>query len=174
MPRKHSGSPSRCRRPHILPVVGDHGPAGTSPFESGGAGHGRHHCGDYLRFAQMLLNGGELDGTRISQRQNRRLDDVGPLSARAALRATTILIPGNGYGFGLGFAVRTGCPAAEWPGSVGEYCWDGYAGTLLLDRSQGRHGGDLHGADAVATRTNPERPEKTGLWRFRELIASRY
>jgi len=40
-------------------------------------------------------------------------------------------LPGNGHGFGLGLAVRRDTGASEWPGSVGEFFRDGYAGTYF-------------------------------------------
>ena len=39
--------------------------------------------------------------------------------------------PGPGYGFGLGFAVRLQAGAPTYPGSVGDYQWGGYAGTMF-------------------------------------------
>ena len=40
-------------------------------------------------------------------------------------------LPGEGYGFGLGFAVREQDGVSPWPGSKGEYFWAGYAGTYF-------------------------------------------
>ena len=40
-------------------------------------------------------------------------------------------LPGEGYGFGLGFAVRESNGLSSWPGSEGEYFWAGYAGTYF-------------------------------------------
>ena len=40
-------------------------------------------------------------------------------------------LPGEGYGFGLGFAVREDDGISPWPGSKGEYFWAGYAGTYF-------------------------------------------
>ncbi len=87
-------------------------------------------AGDYLRFAQMLLNGGELEGARILSRKTVELmtsDHLGPGVARTAL-----YFPGPGYGFGLGFAVRTAAGEAAGPGSIGDYFWVGYYGTLFF------------------------------------------
>jgi CubicO group peptidase (beta-lactamase class C family) len=77
---------------------------------------------DYLRFAQMMLNGGELDGTRILSRKSVELMTTDHLGD----------IPGlwsPGYGFGLGFAVLEDVGATGALGSVGEYNWGGAAGT---------------------------------------------
>jgi CubicO group peptidase (beta-lactamase class C family) len=93
-------------------------------------GHGAVSTpGDYLRFCQMLLNGGELEGARI----------LGPktVAFMTSNHMTPNINPGNlylptpGYGFGLGFAVRKETGLAEWPGSPGEYFWGGYAGTYF-------------------------------------------
>ncbi len=43
-------------------------------------GHGLvSTVGDYLRFTQMMLNGGILDGNRILRTKNYRIYDVKPL-----------------------------------------------------------------------------------------------
>ena len=46
-------------------------------------------------------------------------------------RDTPLYLPGPGYGFGLGFAVRESNGLSSWPGSKGEYFWAGYAGTYF-------------------------------------------
>ncbi|HMS80481.1 MAG TPA: serine hydrolase domain-containing protein, partial [Burkholderiaceae bacterium] len=83
---------------------------------------------DYLRFVQMLLNGGELDGTRIVSRKTVEYmasDHLGAIGRGPAY------LPGPGHGFGLGFAVRTAAGESSWYGSVGDYYWGGYAGTAF-------------------------------------------
>ncbi len=77
---------------------------------------------DYLRFAQMLLNGGELDGARILQPATVEL-----MRADHLPRATTYWAPGMRYG--LGVAVMTDPARAGVPGSKGEYGWPGLAST---------------------------------------------
>ncbi|MFZ4760264.1 MAG: serine hydrolase domain-containing protein, partial [Burkholderiaceae bacterium] len=82
---------------------------------------------DYLRFSQMLLNGGVLDGTRIVSRKTIELmasDHLGTVRGPAYL-------PGPGHGFGLGFAVRTAAGESPQHGSVGDYWWGGFAGTAF-------------------------------------------
>jgi CubicO group peptidase (beta-lactamase class C family) len=82
---------------------------------------------DYLRFTQMLLNGGELDGVRIVSRKTMEFmgsDHLGTVRGPAYL-------PGPGYGFGLGFAVRTAPGESTNYGSPGEINWGGYAGTAF-------------------------------------------
>jgi CubicO group peptidase (beta-lactamase class C family) len=79
---------------------------------------------DYLRFCQMLLNGGELDGVRILSRKSVELmsaDHLGDMP-RTGLLAL-------GYGFGLTVAVNTGIGRTGAVGSAGEYFWGGAAGT---------------------------------------------
>ena len=46
-------------------------------------------------------------------------------------RETTLYLPGRGYGFGLGFAMRESNGLLSWPGSKGEYFWDRYARTYF-------------------------------------------
>jgi CubicO group peptidase (beta-lactamase class C family) len=95
-------------------------------WESGGGGLVSTTM-DYARFAQMLLNGGTLDGRRI----------VSPKTVAymtADHLGTTIVpgpyyLPGAGFGFGLGFGVRKDAGIANVAGSVGEYNWGGAGGT---------------------------------------------
>jgi CubicO group peptidase (beta-lactamase class C family) len=80
---------------------------------------------DYLRFCQMLLNGGELDGTRILSRKSVELmsaDHLGDMPRGFDLM-------GPGYGFGLTVAVSRGVGRSGAFGSTGEYYWGGAAGT---------------------------------------------
>jgi CubicO group peptidase (beta-lactamase class C family) len=82
---------------------------------------------DYMRFAQMLAQGGSLDGVRILSRKTVALmaaDHMSPEIGRGPG-----YLPGPGHGFGLTVAVRTAEGQASVPGSVGEYYWGGYAGT---------------------------------------------
>lgn len=79
---------------------------------------------DYARFCMMLLNGGELDGVRILARKSvelMRSDHLGNLGRAGLL--------GEGYGFGLTFAVNLGPGKSATVGSQGEYYWGGAAGT---------------------------------------------
>ncbi len=82
---------------------------------SGGAGL-LSTAGDYARFLQMLLNGGELDGTRILTPKTVQLMTVNHLG-QLAFR--------DGVGFGLGFSVVQDLGARGLPGSVGEFGWGG-------------------------------------------------
>ena len=92
--------------------------------DAGGAGSAAT-AGDYARFLQMMLNGGQLGGVRLLSRATvaymtaDHLDTIKP--------AIPVLQPG--YGFGLGFAVRKGGGVNNTIGSAGEYNWGGAAGT---------------------------------------------
>jgi CubicO group peptidase (beta-lactamase class C family) len=112
------------------PVAGIRDPMTPRRWESGGAGL-VGTTGDYARFAQMLLNGGTLDGRRYLKRATVALmtsDHIGPESHVAR---DQFYFPGDGSGFGLGFAVRT-VQAAETQSPSGEYRWDGAAGTFFF------------------------------------------
>ena len=88
---------------------------------------------DYMRFAQMLLDGGTLDGVRILSPRTIRFmtaDHLGPIRA-ASLARGAAYSPGPGYGFGLGFAVRDAVGEAAMIGNPGEFYWGGYAGTYF-------------------------------------------
>ena len=91
-------------------------------FESGGGGL-VSTASDYLRFCQMLLNGGELDGVRL----------LSPKSVELMTADHTGHLAGDfdspGYGFGLGFAVALDPGAIGELSSAGEYNWGGAAGT---------------------------------------------
>jgi CubicO group peptidase (beta-lactamase class C family) len=88
---------------------------------------------DYMRFAQMMLNGGVLDGQRILSPMTVRYmtsDHLGPRIPIAQTLGGSVLTP-TLYTFGLGFAVRPADGLAFWPGSAGDYYWGGYAGTIF-------------------------------------------
>ena len=82
---------------------------------------------DYLRFSQMFLNGGALDGVRVLEPETVALmtrnhvpDAVMPLS-RSGYMA--------GSGWGLGFNVVLDPGRYSFPVGDGEYWWDGSSGT---------------------------------------------
>ncbi len=100
--------------------------------DSGGAG-GVSTAADYLRFCQMMMNGGTLDGTRVLSRTTVKLmtsDHLGNFIIQNP-QPGELLLGTKGYTFGLGFMVRTGDGIAGVPGSAGEYMWAGYAGTYF-------------------------------------------
>jgi CubicO group peptidase (beta-lactamase class C family) len=95
-------------------------------WESGGGGM-VSTAFDYAKFLEMLQNGGAFDGRRILSpatvafMTSDHLGQIGP--------GPTIYLPGRGYGFGLGFAVRRQAGVADSAGSPGDYAWGGAAGT---------------------------------------------
>lgn len=83
---------------------------------------------DYLRFAQMLMNHGALDGERLLGRKTVELMTLDHLPA--ALKPIAIgLSPVRGCGFGLGVQVVENVAASQRLGSVGAYGWGGAANT---------------------------------------------
>ena len=127
-----------------IPVLYAHGPDGalrpaaqflgaqylpTARLFSGGGGL-LSSTGDYLRFAQMLLNGGELDGRRIlssasvaTMMRNHLAPSLTPI--------VSPMVGHDGYGYGLGGAVLVDSAAARLPGSPGIYRWWGLMGTFF-------------------------------------------
>jgi CubicO group peptidase (beta-lactamase class C family) len=100
--------------------------------DSGGAG-GVSTAADYLRFAQMMLNGGWLDDAQILSRTTVGLmssDHLGPQMVRA-MQPSELTMGSAGYTFGLGFAVRPEPGIVAFPGSKGDYMWAGFAGTYF-------------------------------------------
>ncbi|MDP9109371.1 MAG: beta-lactamase family protein, partial [Pseudomonadota bacterium] len=92
---------------------------------------------DYLRFARMLRNGGQLDGVRLLSRKSIALMTADHLAELPNGRNGPAYLPGPGYGFGLGLAVRTHLGGPVSPGSVGDFHWSGLAGTLFwIDPSE--------------------------------------
>ena len=86
---------------------------------------------DYMRFARMLQNEGELDGVRILKPETVRLMATSQLSDDIKERSW---LPSKGQvGFGIDFAVRVRPPASaeENNGAVGEFFWDGAASTMF-------------------------------------------
>ena len=103
-------------------------PRVAQKWESGGGGMVGTTM-DYARFAQMLLNGGTLNGRRILGPKTVAFmtsDHVG-----TSIAPGPAYIPGPGFGFGLGFAVRKDAGVSPLSGSVGEYNWGGAGGTFF-------------------------------------------
>jgi CubicO group peptidase (beta-lactamase class C family) len=85
---------------------------------------------DYLRFAQMLANGGELGDVRILKAES--------VAEMTRNQLGTIKGPSPAYGFGLGFAVRLTDDGSTTPGRAGEYNWSGVGGTTFwVDPKEG-------------------------------------
>ena len=80
---------------------------------------------DYLRFLQMLLNGGTLDGVRVLKSESVALmtqNQIGEMH---------LPFPSHGDGFGFGFGVVTDRGAAEDDASVGSFSWGGIFNTYF-------------------------------------------
>ncbi|MEZ4713020.1 MAG: serine hydrolase domain-containing protein [Caldilineaceae bacterium] len=108
--------------------VSDGYPASGAPNFARG-GHGLFStAADYLRFAQMLLNRGQLDGARILGRKTVEFMHSNHLPRRL-LPYEMNNIPSLGMGFGLGSRVMMDPPAAAVTSSVGEFGWAGAAKT---------------------------------------------
>jgi CubicO group peptidase (beta-lactamase class C family) len=95
-------------------------------FAAGGSGM-FSTIGDYARFAQMLLNGGELDGVRILGRKTVELMTANHLNhlPRVTHGAS------DSDGFGLGVAVRVDLAKSNELGSLGQFGWSGAATTTV-------------------------------------------
>lgn len=106
-------------------------PRDRKPSQSGGGGL-VSTADDYALFAQMMLNGGELNGTRILAPKTVQLMTANHLDGIAPGK---YYLPGDGYGFGLGYGVRTSEGAPSF-GSLGEYYWGGAAGTYYVTDPQ--------------------------------------
>jgi len=97
-------------------------------WESGGGGM-MSTAKDYSRFLQMLLNGGTLDGKRYVSPKTLGFMTSDHLGS--AIATTPLYLPGPGYGFGLGFAVRRTSGEAAHPAEAGSYFWGGAGGTYF-------------------------------------------
>ncbi|UFZ08408.1 beta-lactamase family protein [Bradyrhizobium ontarionense] len=88
--------------------------------------------GDYIRFGQMLLNGGELDGQRILSPKTVHHMTSNHLGPEIKNTVATIEPHRAGFGFGLSVAVRTGEGLSAVPGNPGEFSWNGAFGTQFF------------------------------------------
>ena len=88
---------------------------------------------DYLRFCQMLLGGGELDGVHILSPATvqRMTTNALPPDIRFAGPSVSWLGPQGGSTWGLGFQIRSDAAWSAVPGSVGSFSWMGTAGTYF-------------------------------------------
>lgn len=85
--------------------------------------------GDYIRFGQMLMNGGSLDGSQIMSPQFVAYMTSNHLGPKIENHVSNVEPHRAGYGYGLGVAVRLEPGLAAVPGNVGEYSWNGANGT---------------------------------------------
>jgi CubicO group peptidase (beta-lactamase class C family) len=108
----------------------------SSPFASeqnllSGGGGLVSTADDYLRFAQMMLNRGELDGKRILKAETVEMMTKNQLPDKLVpIRLGILPIPRTG--FGLGVAVKVSQGESEPGNSVGEFMWGGAASTQFF------------------------------------------
>ena len=97
-------------------------------YESGGGGLMSTPM-EYARFAQMLLNGGTLEGRRYVSPKTLAYMTSDHLGT--AIATTPLYLPGAGHGFGLGFGVRKVGGEAAFAAEAGTYYWGGAGGTYF-------------------------------------------
>jgi len=100
-------------------------------FDCGGA-CAMGTVGDYLRFGQMLMNGGVLDGKRILSPQTVAHMTSNHLGPEIRNTVGNVEPHREGFGFGLGVAGRTTAGLSAVPGNPGEYSWNGAYGTQFF------------------------------------------
>jgi CubicO group peptidase (beta-lactamase class C family) len=100
---------------------------GQKKFPMGGSGL-FSTIEDYSRFAQMLCNGGELNGVRVLSRKAFEQMTVDHLAGKPVANRTY----SEGYGFGLGVAVRINDGLAGTLGTLGSFGWSGKATTYCV------------------------------------------
>jgi CubicO group peptidase (beta-lactamase class C family) len=90
---------------------------------------------DYLKFCQMMLNGGEANGTRFLSPKTIALMTSNHLPGGVDLphisRSLFSEVAYDGVGFGLGFSVTLDPARTLLPGTAGEYAWGGAASTAF-------------------------------------------
>jgi len=115
----------------LKPIDPATGQFSTKPaFLSGGGGL-VSSADDYLRFCQMMLGGGELDGVRVLKPETAALMVQNQLPEKLVPIMLGPLPMAN-MGFGLGFSVRVGLGKNDPPGSLGAYGWGGAASTQFF------------------------------------------
>jgi CubicO group peptidase (beta-lactamase class C family) len=131
----------RLAQPQVDPATGQR-PALPNPLQRpgwySGAGGMVSTARDYARFAQFLLNKGELEGRRLVSRRTIELMMADHLPPGTATRSVVegrfgplAPTPEMGQGFGLGFAVRNTLGHNPLPGSPGDAYWGGAYGTYF-------------------------------------------
>lgn len=103
-------------------------------FVSGGGGL-VSTAGDYLKFAQAILNGGKGNGHRLIGRKTLDMMVANHLPGGLDLPALSVSLFSeaaySGVGFGLGFATTLDPARTLIPGSAGDYFWGGAASTFF-------------------------------------------
>ncbi|MGN6285243.1 MAG: serine hydrolase domain-containing protein [Afipia sp.] len=113
-----------------LTVERERSPRELTKWESGGGGM-VSTIHDFGRFCQMLLNGGKLDGRRYLKQATLAAMTTNQIEPDGPLKRGDYYFPGDGFGFGLGFAIRVGPGEYRAPGALGELMWDGAGGTYF-------------------------------------------
>jgi CubicO group peptidase (beta-lactamase class C family) len=130
----------RARYAHALPVDPLNGQpqvqvmhTNTSPIKwDAGGGGCVSTAADYLKFAEMLRQGGTLGGVRILGPRTVAYMTADHLGAHIEDRIADTMDPGaSGYGFGLGVAVRRQMGRSAMIGSAGDFYWSGVFGTYF-------------------------------------------
>jgi CubicO group peptidase (beta-lactamase class C family) len=116
----------RAQRDIVRQRLGD--PVQRRRWESGGGGM-IGTAADYARFAQMLLEGGTLDGKRYLKPETVTLMTSDLVPPESGIARDYYYFPSGDSGFGLGFAVRV---VADPLLPTGEYRWDGAGGTFFF------------------------------------------
>ncbi len=94
--------------------------------------------GDFLRFGQMLLDGGAIEGQRVLSPKTVAWMTSDHLGAGIWNRVASIEPHREGYGFGLGVAVRLQDGVSAVPGTQGDFTWNGATGTAFWADPQER------------------------------------
>ena len=97
-------------------------------WESGGGGM-MSTVMNYARFCQMVMNGGTLNGKRIIGPKT--VAYMGADHLAGVITPGPLYLPGPGFSFGLGFAVRKESGVSPYAGSAGELNWGGAGGTYF-------------------------------------------
>jgi CubicO group peptidase (beta-lactamase class C family) len=117
------------------------GPSGRStdyasePTMPSGGGGMVSTAEDYFRFAQMMLNGGELNGKRIVAPATVKLmtSNHVPAELLTGQFGIGLMAMRPGFGYGYNCAVVFDPPEANLPEGKGTFLWDGAAGTWFWD-----------------------------------------
>jgi CubicO group peptidase (beta-lactamase class C family) len=126
---------ARVAEPQVDPATGKRPPMAdprNRPNLMSGGGGMVSTAPDYLRFAEMLLNGGKSDRVRLLSSRTVALmtaDQLPPDTVPSPVGMMLGITPRNGTSFGLGFSVRTQAGRNPLPGSPGLFAWSGIFGT---------------------------------------------
>ena len=133
VPADKLGRFAACYGPGLTLIDPPDGRFARSRAIASGGGGLCSTAGDYMRFCQMMLNRGELDGVRLLGRKtvelmtmNHLRGDMGDMGQKRFSESSY-----EGIGFGLGFSVMLDPARAQIMGSSGEYAWGGAASTAF-------------------------------------------